>query len=111
MQTLITVHCTRGGSLRDALENDARRETHHGLRVVWAHKPGRHPGWLKLHSTHPDRPGAINVEWDGDARLLLCRVITRGRSRPHFITGDLIDYLMARHRRRIRFIVITPESP
>ncbi len=110
MQTLITVHCTRGASLRDAIENDPQREKRHALEVVWAHKPGRYPGWLKLRSTAPDRPGAVNVEWDGDARLLLCRVITRGKSRQHLIIGDLVDYLIARHRRRIRFMVITPET-
>ncbi len=110
MQTLVTVHCRKGRSLREAIEADGRREATHGLKVVWAHKRGRHPGWLKLRSTVTGRPGAINIEWDGDASLLLCRVITRGGNRPHQILGDLIDYLMARHRRRIRFVVVTPES-
>jgi hypothetical protein len=102
MQIIISAICTRGGSLREAIGNDPRLERF-GLRLDKMQTPGRHPGWLKLHSAREER-GAINVVWDGQAHILTARVITRRTSRPSPIVGDFITYLLARHRTRIRAI-------
>lgn len=101
MQIIISAICTGGGSLREAIGNDARLEQFH-LRLDKMQTPGRHPGWLKLHSASEER-GAINIVWDAQAHILTARVVTR-RNRPSPIVGAFITYLLARHRRRIRAI-------
>jgi len=107
MQTLVQVFSTAGSSLREAIADDPRLERH-AFVVSQEHKPGRQPGWLKLRSSQPDRRGAINVEWEGATHLLNCRIITKGGNRPNLIAGDFIEYLLARHRRRIQSILIVP---
>jgi hypothetical protein len=107
MQTVVQVFCTPGRSLRDAISGD-RRLQGHDLGVVAARKPGRNPGWLKLRSLHPERPGAVNVEWNRDLRLLTCRIVTKLRNRPNMIASDLVGYLLSRHWRRIESITIAP---
>lgn len=107
MQILIQAVCTRGRSLREAIANDSRI-ARHDLEVVQQKRPGRPRGWTKLHSTLPDRHGAINLEWDADTHVLVSRVVTRGRGRPNLIIGDYIDYLLARHARRIQAINVIP---
>ena len=102
MQIIISAICTHGGSLREAIGVDRRLEKF-GLRLDRMQIPGRHPGWLKLHSAKEER-GAINVVWDSQAHILTARVITRRTSRPSPIVGDFITYLLARHRTRIRVI-------
>lgn len=108
MQTVIHVYCRPGQSLRDAVAHDGRLLRRYRLKVVAAHKPGRNPGWLKLRSTEPDRPGAVNIEWNRDVNVLTCRVVTKLRNRPHLIVSDLLDYLLARHWRRLESITIAP---
>ena len=107
MQSIIQVTCYRGGSLREAIANDKRLEKY-GLAVSSQKMSGRNPGWAKLHSTDPQVPGAINLEWDAATKTLLARIVTKGRSAPDRITGDFIAYLMRCHRRRIRSIVLLP---
>ena len=107
MQILIQTICTRGRSLREAIVNDARLGGH-DLSVVEQKRPGRARGWAKLHSTRPDRRGAINLEWDGNTHVLISRVVSRGKGRPNLIVGDYIDYLLARHSRRIQAINVIP---
>ena len=107
MQVLVQVYCTNGPSLRERIANDARIEKRFGLRIEKEHHPGRSPGWLKIHSAR-DKPGAVNVEWYGRANVLTARVVTRGRAGPSSIIGDFIEYLLARHRSRIRHISIVP---
>ncbi len=46
--------------------------TSSAYKVSGKQKPGRQMGWAKIHSTRPDRRGALNVEWDSDTRILLC---------------------------------------
>ena len=99
--------CTRGPSLREKIANDSRAEKHF-IVVTLEKKPGRSKGWMKVHSTEPERAGAINVEWDARTHVLICRVITRGGGRPNLIVGDFIDYLLARHRSRIQSINVIP---
>jgi len=109
LQTSIHVFCTPGPSVREAIANDHRRlEKDHRFQVSGEFKRGRQPGWMKLHSLETDRYGAINIEWDGSVNLLNCRIVNRGAGRPSLIAGDFIEYLLARHRRRIRSITIMP---
>lgn len=107
MQTLIEVYTTRRASLREAIAGDARLADY-DLEVVKEHQPGRQPGWLKLRSRRRDRPGAINIEWDGGVRALRCRVVNRGATRPHAIIGDFVDYLLSRYRSRIEWMQVAP---
>ncbi len=107
MQILIQTICTRGRSLREAIVNDPRIDRH-DLEVVHQKRPGRPRGWAKLRSTRPGRHGAINLEWDADAGVLVSRLVTRARRRPDLVIGDFIDYLFARHARRIQAVNIIP---
>jgi len=107
MQTLVQVVCQRGRSLRDSIVND-RQIAKFGLAVHEKLRPGRRGGWAKVHSTAPDRRGALNIEWDADANILLCRVINRGAGRPDLVLGDFVGYLFQRHRRRIKAVNIIP---
>jgi len=68
-------------------------------------RPGRPHGWAKIHSAR-DAHGAINLEWHGSTGMLICRVVTRFGNKPNSIIGDFIDYLLARHQRRILAIHI-----
>jgi len=109
MQTLIQVVCSKGRSLREAIAGDPRIARHQ-LQVVQQKRPGRSHGWAKLKSTLPDRRGAINLEWDANTTVLISRVVSRGRGQPNLIIGDFIDYLLARHARRVQAINIIPRD-
>jgi hypothetical protein len=78
------------------------------LQVSEQKRPSHKHGWTKVHGTLPTRHGAINIEWDADASVLVFRVVTRGRGRPNLIIGDFVDYLLRRHRFRIMAINIIP---
>jgi hypothetical protein len=107
MQILIQVISTSKESLRQAIANDAKLETFNFM--VSEHKRlHRDNGWAKIHSTLPDRRGAINVHWDQKSRILLCRVVNRGDAKPNLIIGDFIHYLFARYRAKIQAINILP---
>jgi hypothetical protein len=107
LQTLVQVVCTSGRSLRVAIVNDRVLAKFH-LYVQKKKQPGRTRGWAKLYSTESDRQGAVNVEWDADAFILLCRVVNRGKGRPNLIIGDLTNYLLRKHRSRIVVINVIP---
>lgn len=107
MQLVIQVISSQKGSLRNRIVNDSKLE-HFGFKVVEKKKVGRAHGWAKLHSLEPNRDGAINVEWSGRAKMLICRVITRGSGKPSGITGDFVVYLLARYRKSILAINIVP---
>lgn len=107
MQVLVQVICRRGPSLRDAIAHDPRIEKHL-LTVVSSKRQTRPHGWAKVRSTEPDRRGAVNIEWDADTKVLICRVVTRGPGKPNLIIGDFIDYLLHRFSRRIQAINIIP---
>lgn len=107
MQTLIQTVCSKGTSLRDAIVNDSRLAAF-GLEVSRKQTPGRSHGWAKLHSQAEGRRGVLNLEWDQDTSILVCRIVNRGRGRPDRIAGDFIAYLLTRYRRRIDAINIVP---
>lgn len=107
MQTLVQVVCTPGRSLRDAIAHDPRLATR-ALEIVAERKAGRSPGWTKLRSIAPGRRGTINLQWNAPTRVLSCRVVNKGTGKPNRIIGDFVDYLLRRHRRRIRVISVFP---
>ncbi len=107
MQVLVQVVCSKGRSLRDAIGTHPKLDRHH-LKVTEHQRPGRPHGWSKVRSTSADRHGAINLEWDADTCLLLCRVITRGKGRPNLIIGDFVEFLLRRFKSRIQTINIVP---
>ncbi len=107
MQLIVQVISSQGHSLRNRIVNDKKLKEF-SLYVVEKKKLGRPHGWAKLHGLGENREGAINVEWNGRAKMLLGRVITKGASRPNRITSDFVNYLLARHRRAIVAINIVP---
>ena len=110
MQVLLHVICTRGQSLREAISRNGKLQNHN-FTVSEHKRHGRSKGWAKVHSTLPDRHGAINLEWDADTGVLVSRVITRRRGRPNLIVGDFVDFLLSNFPRRITAInIILPRS-
>lgn len=105
MQTFIQVVCTKGRSARDAIANDSRIEDSH-LKILKERKPGRKPGWTKVKSTMPDRRGTVNIQWNPSTSILMCRVINKGAGKPNLLVGDFVDYLLGRHKKRVRHITI-----
>ena len=107
MQTIIQVISTKGRSLRDYLANDSTLEKF-GLEVVQERKPGRSPGWTKVKSIDSNRRGSVNIQWDGASHSLTCRVVNKGAGSPNLIIGDLLNYLLKRHRKRIKLVMVLP---
>ena len=107
MQTLVQVVCSKGKSLRDVIVNDTKLSDF-SLVTQKKQQPGRRHGWAKIRSSEPDRRGALNIEWDADTSILLCRVVNRGAGRPNRVLGDFVDYLFHRWRRRIEAVNILP---
>lgn len=106
MQTIIQVIATGHGSLRDRITKDSKLENY-GLKATEQKRQGRPNGWTKLRSSNGAQ-GAINLQWHGSAKLLICRVVNRAGGKPNSIVGDFVDYLVARHRSRIQTIQIVP---
>ena len=105
MQTVIQVITTGRGSLREKIMTDSRLGKFVGVPTEHQ-RPGRPHGWAKIHSEAAH--GAINLEWHGRSGTLICRVVTKFGNKPNSIIGDFIDYLLARHQRRIIAIHIMP---
>ena len=93
--------------MREAIRDDSHLAKHM-LAVARSRKPGRAPGWLKLHSLEADRQGAINIEWHAAGSMLLCRVVNRGAGTPAAITADFFGYILERFPKRIRAVTILP---
>jgi hypothetical protein len=107
LQTLVHVYCTPGLSVRDAIANDPRLSANR-FELVRERKSGRSPGWTKIRSEAEDRRGSINIQWNAATKVLSCRVVNKGSGKPNLIVGDFVDYLLRRHRRRIKLITILP---
>ena len=75
MQIVIQVICTKGSSLREKIVKDRKLEEHY-LQVSESKRADRSRGWAKIHSTHANRRGAINVQWLAATSILLKRVVT-----------------------------------
>ena len=104
MQTVIQVISAGTRSLRDTIVNDKRLERF-GLVVAEQKRLTRAPGWAKIHM--PGELGAINIQWHGASRTLICRIVTR-RGKPDAIAGAFTNYLLARLARQIHLIQIIP---
>jgi hypothetical protein len=109
MQTLIQVLASKSGSLRQKIVNDGRLKNCN-LSVSREKKKGRTHGWAKIHSEAEEGYGAINMEWYGRSRMLICRVITRNSSRKsaNVLIADFIRYLLAYHGGSIQSVNILP---
>ena len=107
MQTLVQVICTPDPSLRDAIANDPKLDARH-FEILLERKAGRSPGWTKLRSRAEGRRGSINIQWGAATKVLSCRVVNKGSGKPNLIIGDFVDYLLQRHRRRIKLITVSP---
>jgi hypothetical protein len=105
VQTIVQVICLKGESLRDSIVNDSELSDF-GLAVHERLKRSRSKGWAKIRSSQSDRRGALNIEWNPDTHILLCRIVNRGDGRPDLILGDFVSYLFQRYRRRIKMINI-----
>jgi hypothetical protein len=109
LQTLVQVICTPGASLRDAIANDAKLDRHY-FEILFERKAGRSPGWTKLRSRAMGRRGTINIQWNGATKVLSCRVVNKGSGKPNLVIGDFVNYLLQRHRRRIRLVTVLPPA-
>ncbi|MGB5288263.1 MAG: hypothetical protein WBQ32_07870 [Ignavibacteriaceae bacterium] len=107
MQTLIQVVCSEKKSLRDVIAHDEKLAKYN-FYIEAKQKPGRSPGWAKIHSINPDVRGAINISWQGRVKILTCRVITKGTGKPAAIIGDFIKYLLSRFSKKIESIIVVP---
>jgi hypothetical protein len=107
MQTLIQVVCSEKKSLREIIAQDEKMWKYN-FYIDAKQKPGRSPGWAKLHSLDPSVRGAINISWQSKVKILTCRVITKGTGKPAIIIGDFIKYLLGRFSRSIESIIIVP---
>jgi hypothetical protein len=105
MQTVIEVVCSKGASLRDAIADD-RHFGNYEFEILKEKQPGRRPGWTKIRSTDSSRQGTINIAWNSATHTLTCRVVNRGKAKPSLVIGDLVCYLLDRHRRRIKLLLI-----
>ena len=107
MQTVIQVVTTGRGSLRNKIMSDPQLEKKFKLVPTEHLRPGRPHGWAKIHSAR-EAHGVINLEWHSRTGVLICRVVTKLGNKPNSIIGDFVDYLLARHPRRILAIHIMP---
>jgi hypothetical protein len=107
MQTLVQVVSSEKKSLRDVIAHDEKLWKYN-FYIEAKQKPGRSPGWAKIHSIDPNVKGAINISWQSRVNILTCRVITKGTGKPATIIGDFIKYLLARFPRRIESIILLP---
>lgn len=105
MQTVIQVISERTTSLRDAIAKDQKKLKRFGLVVSEQKRATRAPGWTKIHM--PGEIGAINVEWHGASRTLICRIVTK-HDPPDRIAGAFVNYLLARRGFKIQSIQIIP---
>ncbi|MGH8093581.1 MAG: hypothetical protein ACREIF_08920 [Chthoniobacterales bacterium] len=105
MQTVIQVISAKPRSLRDKIVND-KKLARFGLVVAEQKRQARAPGWAKLHM--PGQRGAINIQWHGASRTLICRIVTRS-GKPDAIAGAFTSYLLSRLSQQIQLVqVILP---
>lgn len=104
MQVQLQAFARKKTSLRKAITEDLKSVEHEVLTLHETRNPERNPGWAKI--TGAGVPGALNIEWDASAHMLLGRVITRGGNTPHKLLGIFLDYLIERHGKQISSINI-----
>jgi hypothetical protein len=96
-----------GASMRDGIANDPKLDAHN-FEIPLERKAGRAPGWTKLRSRAQGRRRPRNIQWGAATKVLSCRVVNKGSDKPRLIIGDFVDYLLQRHRRRVKLIAVLP---
>lgn len=92
-------------SLRERIVKDINNwERGDELEVVSKQSPRRPRGWAKLKKA--GSAGALNLEWDADAKTLVVRAVTRAGNKPDELIGRFIAYLLRVHSRRISSITM-----
>lgn len=104
MQVQMQAFAKRNVSLRRIITDDLTRRGHESLFVQEFKNPQRQRGWAKVRGE--GIPGAINVEWDGDQRMLIARAIAKKGNKPYKLLGIFAAYLIDRHGRKITSINI-----
>ena len=104
MQIQLQAFGRKSISLRKAITDDLNKYEHEMLRIEEMRNPDRNPGWAKISGIGV--PGALNIEWDASAHMLLARAITRKVNTPHKLLGVFLDYLIERHGKQITSINI-----
>ena len=106
MQTIVYVLAKPNQqSLREVIVADLSRRNNDGcLNVISQKKRGRRKGWAKI--KRKDAYGSLNVEWDGDAKTLIARAVTKGANRSDDLVGAFISYLLRRQQSRISSITL-----
>ncbi len=104
MQIQLQAFGKKGGSLHRAITNDLTKRGHDVLSVAKKVDLDRKPGWAKIIGRGLD--GALNIEWDASAHMLLARAITRAGNKPHELLAVFLEYLIQRHGKRIASINI-----
>lgn len=107
MQTVMQIACTKGKSLRDAIANDDKLK--YKFKILTEKKQGRKPGWTSIRSIDSNLRGTIKIQWSASTHFLTCRVVNKGAGRPNQIIGAFIEYILGKHKKRIKLITIWTE--
>ena len=109
MEQLIQVHAKRNKSLRDKILADVVGLEKAGLSVRKEKTKGRNPGWAEITSDDKSVNGTIKISWEPTTEILTCRISNMGTGKPYPILGNFINYLMEKHKTKIKFLVVVPE--
>jgi hypothetical protein len=106
MQVVMYVMATaKQQSLRERIVNDIESwDRGDELEVVSKQSPKRPRGWAKIKKA--GSAGALNLEWDADAKTLVVRAVTRAGNKPDELIGRFVGYLLRVHGRRISSITM-----
>lgn len=105
MQVIIHVMVKKGkASLREQIVEQIEKRGEDGLFVEFHHVKHRSKGWAKI--KREKSHGALNIEWDADARMLVARAITRGGNKPDELVGSFVSFLLRRFGKRIESMVL-----
>jgi hypothetical protein len=90
-------------SLRELIADDiARWDRGDGLEIISKQTKGRVRGWSKIKKL--GCAGALNIEWDADAKTLVVRAVTRAGNKPDQLIGTFVSYILRVHGKRISSI-------
>jgi hypothetical protein len=89
--------------------NDSKLEDY-GFKVTYQKKTTKPKGWASIKSSNKTIKGTIKLEWDSKTSILLCRIINKGKGKPDYILGNLIQYLFSQYKKYIIMINIIPQK-
>jgi hypothetical protein len=108
MQTVLYIlaKSSRQSSLREVIVSELSEWTYEGKswKVVSKQTKGRPRGWAKIRQEGCH--GALNIEWDADAKTLICRAVSRQGNDSSELVGDFIAHLLRWHGRKISSITM-----